>query len=434
MLHLYNSLTKKKEEFHPQNKGEVKMYVCGPTVYGYLHIGNFRGAIFFNLVANWLKKKGYKVTYAYNYTDIDDKIIKRANEEKVSPDEISGKYIEAFEEDFARLGLNKHDYNPKATDYIKQIIDTIGKLIEQNKAYQVEGEVFYSVDTFASYGALSGKKIEDLNPGERIKIDNRKKNPLDFSLWKASKKGEPRWKSPWGHGRPGWHIECTAMIQSLLGGGIDIHGGGMDLVFPHHENEIAQGEGCSGETYCRYWMHNNLLNVDNQKMSKSLGNIVSAREFMDQYHPEILKYLMLSVHYRRQLNLNQEKMEQIITELSRIYTALQDAHTIKKNNSLQEECDDSFLNCLKKADHDIACALDDDFNTSGALSQVFEVVRNFNALNLKKSKKSHANANAFIEWMKKISQLTALFGESPQDFLHTMDDILLAKRNIKRPE
>ena len=434
MFYLYNSLTKKKEEFRPQNEGEVKMYVCGPTVYGHLHIGNFRGAIFFNLVANWLRQKGYKVKYAYNYTDIDDKIIKKGKEEGIPPHEISSKYIEAFEEDFERLGLKKHDHNPKATDFISQIIDTIKQLIHNGKAYQVEGEVFYSVETFEKYGNLSGKKPDDLNPGQRVEIDKRKKNPLDFSLWKTSKEGEPWWESPWGNGRPGWHIECTAMIQKLLGGVIDIHGGGMDLIFPHHENEIAQAEGCDARTYCRYWMHNNLLNVDNQKMSKSLGNIISARAFMDQYHPEILKYLMLSVHYRRQLNLNEEKIEQIITELSRIYSALRLALKIKKNHSADEKPDKSFTDFLNKAYQNISQALDDDFNTSNALSQVFEVVRSFNALNFKKSKKSHLTADALLKWMEKISKPTALFGEPPEKFLRSLDDILLAKRNLKREQ
>ena len=434
VLCLYNSLTKKREEFRPKDDNEVKMYVCGPTVYGYLHIGNFRGAVFFNLVANWLKQKGYKVTYAYNYTDIDDKIIKRAKEEGVSTHKISEKYIKGFEEDFERLGLQKHDHNPKATDFISQIIDTIERLIEKGKAYRVEGEVFYSVDMFERYGNLSGKKPDDLNPGQRVEVDKRKKNPLDFSLWKTSKEGEPWWESPWGNGRPGWHIECTAMIQKLLGGAIEIHGGGMDLIFPHHENEIAQGEGCDARTYCRYWMHNNLLNVDNQKMSKSLGNIISARAFMDQYHPEILKYLMLSVHYRRQLNLNEEKIEQIITELFRIYSALCLALKIKKNNSADEKAEQSFSDCLKKAYEKITQALDDDFNTSGALSQVFEVVRSFNALNLKKSKKSHLTADAFIKWMKEISKLTALFGEPPYEFIRTLENILLAKRKLKREQ
>ena len=441
-LAIYNTLSKKKEVFHPLEPGKVKMYVCGPTVYHDLHIGNFRGAIFFNLVRNWLERRGFEVTYVYNYTDVDDKIIQRAREEGSTPQAISVRYIEAFEEDFSRLELRLHDHNPKATDFIPQIIKAIEKIIACGKAYVVEGEVFYSIDHCAGYGKLSGQKEEELRAGERVDVDKRKKNPLDFTLWKPSKEGEPSWKSPWGPGRPGWHIECTSMIQSLLGDTIDIHGGGQDLIFPHHENEIAQGEAASGHhPYCRYWMHNHLLKVDGQKMSKSLGNVATARHFMDEYHPEVLKYLMLSVHYRRPLNLDQDKMGQVLTELSRIYTSLRLAHRVLKQARQQRPpsppspTPTDWMNRLSLAKTKLTQALDDDFNTREALAQVFEVVREFNRLDLlKKIAKPQTRdmAQAFVDWLKDLSGVMALFSRPPEEFLKTLDDIWLREHNLER--
>jgi len=286
-LKMYNTATRQKEEFKSITPGEVKMYVCGPTVYNYLHIGNFRGAIFFNLVRNWLERAGNKVTYVYNYTDVDDKIIKKANEEGVESIEISERYIKEFEKDFNRLGLTAHDQNPKVTDFMPEIISFVDDLVKKEMAYVVDGEVFYEIKNFPSYGKLSGKKLEDLEAGARVEIDSKKHTPADFVLWKPAKPGEPSWDSPWGKGRPGWHIECSAMIQSILGDTIDIHGGGIDLIFPHHENEIAQGEGRTGKCYCNHWMHNDFLNMNDEKMSKSLGNIITGRDFMEKYHPEI---------------------------------------------------------------------------------------------------------------------------------------------------
>ena len=275
-LKMYNTATRQKEEFKSITPGEVKMYVCGPTVYNYLHIGNFRGAIFFNLVRNWLERAGYKVTYVYNYTDVDDKIIKKANEEGVESIEISERYIKEFEKDFNRLGLTKHEHNPKVTDFMPQIISFVDDLVKKGMAYVVDGEVFYEIKNFPNYGKLSGKNLEDLEAGARVEVDSKKHNPADFVLWKPAKPDEPYWDSPWGKGRPGWHIECSAMIQSILGETIDIHGGGIDLKFPHHENEIAQGEGRTGKCYCNHWMHNDFLNMNDEKMSKSLGILLLA--------------------------------------------------------------------------------------------------------------------------------------------------------------
>lgn len=429
-LRIYNTLTKDKVNFTTITPNEVKMYVCGPTVYDYLHIGNFRGAIFFNLVRNWLEESGYKVTFVYNYTDVDDKIINRANDEGVDSLEISEKFITAFEEDFSRLGLKKHDHNPKVTDYIPQIIELVESIIERENAYVVDGEVFYSIEKFPTYGDLSGKKLEDLNAGERVDVDKRKRNPADFVLWKPAKPGEPSWDSPWGKGRPGWHIECSAMIKAILGNSIDIHGGGIDLIFPHHENEIAQGEGATGEKYCNCWMHNNFINLSGEKMSKSLGNVFKARDFMNKYHPEILKMVMLSVHYRSPLDITPEKIEQSISGLARVYKALKDASSFQENN---DEPFKQLKTTMETAEARIKKALNDDFNTGEAMAQIFEVVRTFNAQNvLKKAKdpKAAASATAFKNFITKWGGMFALYQAEPTTLLKELDEVLIREKNI----
>ncbi len=435
-LVVYNTLSKNKEPFKPIEEGKVRMYVCGPTVYDYLHIGNFRGAIFFNLVRNWLEKSGMEVTYVYNYTDVDDKIIKRANEEGVESGEISETYIKAFEEDYARLRLRPHTKNPRVTEHMDDIIKLVEGIIESGKGYVIDGEVFFSIDNFESYGKLSGKKLDELEAGQRVEVDKRKKNPMDFVLWKPAKPGEPSWDSPWGKGRPGWHIECSAMIRALLGESIDIHGGGIDLIFPHHENEIAQGEGCSGKKYCNYWMHNNFINLKDQKMSKSLGNVITARSFMDKYHPEILKAVMLSAHYRSMLNVNEEKIEQAVSGLARVYKALREADQFIASSSLEGGSPYKALKSqMDTADAHIKKALNDDFNTGEMMANIFEVVRVFNAQNIAKKKKDPnalASAKAFKEWIASWAQVSALFLEEPTEFLKTLDDILIAEKGIDK--
>jgi cysteinyl-tRNA synthetase len=434
---MYNTFTKSKSEFKPIEPGKVKMYVCGPTVYDLLHIGNFRGPIFFNLVRNWLEKCDYDVTYVYNFTDVDDKIINRANDEGVDSLVVSEKYIKEFKDDFKRLGLRDHDFNPKVTDYIPQIISFIEDLIKNNKAYEVDGEIFYRIDHFEAYGALSGKKIDDLNSGHRVEVDQRKINPHDFVLWKPSKVNEPSWDSPWGKGRPGWHIECSAMIQAILGPTIDIHGGGIDLIFPHHENEIAQGEGRTGCKYCNYWMHNNFINLNEEKMSKSIGNVIKARHFMDKYHPEILKYLFLSVHYRSLLNIADDRIGQVIVALKRVYSALNEANIVMKKEVEEGEVDKSFKTILTEADKSITLALNDDFNTADYIAQIFEVVRAFNSLRLSSKKitpAAKATAKAFSNWVGEYGQLAALFSEPPSEFLIKMDDLLLEQKKIDRAQ
>ena len=434
-LKVYNTLSREKEAFKPLQDEHVKMYVCGPTVYGLLHIGNFRGPIFYNLVRNWLEKSGYQVSYAYNYTDVDDKIIKKANEEGVESSTISERYIQEFQKDFQALRLRKHDYNPKVTETMEQIIDVVDQLIKNDHAYVIDGEVFYSIDKFSDYGKLSKKKLDDLNAGQRVDVDTRKKNPHDFVLWKPSKQGEPSWDSPWGKGRPGWHIECTAMIRKIFGNSIDIHGGGVDLIFPHHENEIAQGEGHCSDIYCKYWIHNNFINLNDEKMSKSLGNIISTREFIETYHPEVLKYVILSSHYRSLLNVNEEKIEQSITALSRFYKSLEGSEQYLKETADLKEGSilKNFKEVLSQADKKIKTALDDDFNTGEMFSAMFEVVRNFNAQNfIKKKKDPNAKASilAFSSWLKEWGQMSALFQDEPRKILKELDQVLIKMKKI----
>ena len=432
-LKVYNTISKEKALFKPVEPGKVKMYVCGPTVYSFLHIGNFRGAIFFNLVRNWLEKSGYDVTYVYNYTGVDDKIIKKAQEEGVESIEVSEKYIAEFEKDFNRLKLTPHDHNPKVTEFMPQIISFVEDLVNKKKAYVVDGEVFFEIKNFKNYGKLSGKKLEDLEAGARVEVDERKHNPADFVLWKPSKDGEPSWDSPWGPGRPGWHIECSAMIQSILGETIDIHGGGIDLIFPHHENEIAQGEARTDKCYCNNWMHNEFLNLKDEKMSKSLGNVITGRAFMEKYHPEVLKYLMLSNHYRALFNINEEKLSQCLMGLARIYSALREGETISGGKESTETVDDQFKKRCEQADTLIEKAMNDDFNTVEVMAQIFDIVRFFNSLNLIKKKKSDKNiatAKYFINWVQGQGKMMSLFNELPSNFLNELDEILIREKKI----
>jgi cysteinyl-tRNA synthetase len=432
-ISIYNSETHKKEDFQPIVPNEVKMYVCGPTVYDLLHVGNFRGAIFFNLVRNWFEQRGYKVTFVYNYTDVDDKIINRAKADGVDSLAISEKYIQEFEKDFASLKLRKHTHNPKVTEFMNPIIAFVETLIKNGVAYEVEGDVYFDVHAFPKYGKLSHKNLDDLESGARIEVDERKKNPADFALWKKAKPGEPFWKSPWGEGRPGWHIECSAMARTLLGDTIDIHGGGLDLLFPHHENEVAQSEGATGKPFVRYWMHNNMLNFGSQKMSKSLGNVRSARSFIDEYHPEIFKYMMLSAHYRSILDFSPDQFEHVISNLARIYSAL--ALASRAAQAPSEATPADFQKVLDTAKAGVEAALDDDFNTPEALARLFEVIRTFN--NTVRTPgpvtpKKAAVAKAFLQWTGWLGNLMSLFAENPADFLRFLDDMLLKQKKLER--
>ncbi|MAE73856.1 MAG: cysteine--tRNA ligase [Bdellovibrionaceae bacterium] len=435
-IQIQDTQTGQKREFTPIREGEVSMYVCGPTVYDFLHIGNFRGAIFFNVVRNWFEKRGFKVTYVYNYTDIDDKIINRANNEGVSPSEISEKYIKEFETDYANLKLTPQTHRPRVSEHVDTIIDLIQSLVDQDKAYTLNGDVYFNVENFSEYGKLSNKNIEDLRAGHRIGVDEGKKHPADFALWKGAKEGEPSWDSPFGPGRPGWHIECSAMSKALLGEQIDIHGGGLDLVFPHHENEIAQSEGASGKTYVNYWMHNNMLEFGNQKMSKSLGNVLTGRSFLTEYNGEILKYMMLQNHYRSTIDFSEAQIGHTIQNLARFYSALALADSLAGKGSLAP-VPESFEKMLSEAEEAIEKSMDDDFNTAEFLAHLFGVVREFNKLCRKPGKVTDAMvavAETFSAWVRKQGLVLALFQEPAAEFLRTLDDMLLAKKDLKRAD
>ncbi|MCB0342470.1 MAG: cysteine--tRNA ligase [Pseudobdellovibrionaceae bacterium] len=436
-LEIYNTQTKKKEPFVTLEPNKVKMYVCGPTVYDFLHVGNFRGAIFFNAVRNWLEKSGYEVNYVYNYTDVDDKIINRANELGEDPQALAERYIDEFQKDYARLHLRPHTSNPRVTEYMQNIIDFISSLKEKGHAYVVDSDVYYDVSTFSDYGKLSNKNVEDLASGVRISADERKKNPADFALWKSAKPGEPAWSSPWGKGRPGWHIECSAMSRALLGDSLDIHGGGIDLVFPHHENEIAQSEGCTGHPYVKYWMHNNMLEFGNQKMSKSLGNIRTGRSFLEEYNGEILKYMMLSVHYRSLIDFSEEQIHQAVAQLARIYSALAFAENLMQTEAPLAPVPEEFERLLSEAEEGVEKAMNDDFNTPELMARLFEVTRAFNSFCRKPGKirpEQKAVAEAYFHWLRDKSKVLALFQEPPAAYLQILDDMLLRQKGLSRSE
>ena len=432
---LYNSLGKKKESFYSNNNDKVMMYVCGPTVYDLLHIGNFRGPIFFNFLRNWLENIGYSVTYVYNYTDIDDKIINKSKEEKISTKDISEKYISEFELDYDSLKIKKPNFTPRCTEHIDDIISFIADLINDGFAYESNKSVFFSIEKFKKYGKLSGKNIDDLFAGHRVDVNTDKNNPMDFVLWKPSEKGDPGWDSPWGFGRPGWHIECSAMSDKILGQNIDIHGGGIDLLFPHHENEIAQSESRSSSTFSNFWVHNNLINFDNQKMSKSIGNIIKGRDFIKEYNAEILKFIILSVHYRSVLNFNKKMINQSIINLIKIYSSLENSDRINKfdidesRNLIHEEY---FKDCQKKADDFI----NNDLNTPGLFSVFFEMIRKFNSISVNKKVTPELKyfSILFKNFFQKYGSLLGLFQESKKEFLNGLNLLLLKSKKIKITE
>ena len=328
-MKIYNSLTRRKEEFIPIVPNEVKMYVCGPTVYNYFHIGNGRTFIIFDTVRRYLEYRGYKVSFIQNFTDIDDKMINKANSEGVTVKELGDRYIEEYYKDADLLNIERATINPRATEYIDEIIKFVEQLINLGYAYEVDGDVYFSTNKFEAYGKLCGQNLEDLQAGARINVDERKKDPMDFAVWKAQKTGEPAWKSPWGMGRPGWHIECSCMAKKLLGNTIDIHAGGMDLKFPHHENEIAQSEAVTGKKFANYWMHAAFVNVDNKKMSKSLNNFFTAREILEEYDSDAIRFLMLSGHYRIQINFTKELLDSSKASVERLYNCINNLENLK---------------------------------------------------------------------------------------------------------
>lgn len=378
-MKIFNTMTAKKEEFVPMDKNEVKIYACGPTVYNYIHIGNARPLCVFDVLRRYLEYRGYNVKFVQNFTDIDDKIIKRANEEGTTYDVISKKYIEEFWTDANGLNFKKATVHPKATENIDEIIKLISTLVEKGYAYQAENDVYFRTLKFKEYGKLSHQPIEDLESGARIAIGEIKEDPLDFALWKGAKPGEPYWDSPWGKGRPGWHIECSAMNRKYLGNTIDIHCGGKDLVFPHHENEIAQSECANGCTFANYWMHNGYINVDNVKMSKSLGNFKTVREIANVYGYEVIRYFLISSHYRSPINYSLDIIEQCKSALERLYTC-RDSLDFAIKNAAEEtkENDAELIAELDKRREQFVTAMDDDLNTADGLAAIFELTKDIN--------------------------------------------------------
>jgi cysteinyl-tRNA synthetase len=384
-IRIYNTMTRKKEELVPREDGKITMYVCGPTVYNYVHIGNARTFLNFDLVRRYLEFRGYDVTFVQNITDVDDKIINKANEEGVTPEALATDYREAFERDMAALGVEPPDIAPRATDHIEEMLEVIKCLVDKGFAYESEGDVYFEVDKFEGYGKLSGRALDEQQhtPGLGAEAD-RKRGPWDFALWKAAKPGEPSWDSPWGPGRPGWHIECSTMSMKYLGEGFDIHGGGLDLVFPHHENEIAQAEACSGTQFVRYWMHSGMLNIDLEKMSKSLGNIKSLREVLAEHDAQTVRLLMLGTHYRSPLNFSDDSLDDAKASLMRIENCrfnLGDAvrRTADWHASMvRTEAETGLMQFLNDAEASFREHMDDDFNSAAALGVLFEVVRETN--------------------------------------------------------
>ena len=378
-MKVYNTLTRKKEELVPITPGEIKMYACGPTVYNYIHIGNARPLCIFDILRRYLEYRGYNVKFVQNFTDIDDKIIRRANEEHVDFSEISERYIKEFWTDADGLNVRHATINPKATENIDAIIQIISTLIEKGYAYEAQGDVYFSTEKFKDYGKLSHQPLEDLEAGARIMVGEVKREPMDFAVWKAAKPGEPAWDSPWGKGRPGWHIECSAMNWRYLGDTIDIHCGGQDLIFPHHENEIAQSECFTGKPFAHYWMHNGYINVDNVKMSKSLGNFFTVRDVAEKYGYEPIRYLLISAQYRSPINYSTDIIEQCIAALNRLYTC-RDSLDFELKNAVDAEHDGdrAIIDGFGKYREQFIDAMDDDLNTADAIASIFELVRDIN--------------------------------------------------------
>lgn len=378
-MKIYNTMSKKIEELVPMEQNHMRIYACGPTVYNYIHIGNARPICAFDVLRRYLKYKGYKVTYVQNFTDVDDKIIRRANEEGVPSIEISEKYIAEYKKDAHGLNVMDADIHPKVTESMELIIDIVKKLVESGHAYEKNGDVYFRTRSFPEYGKLSGQPIEELQAGARIDVNDIKEDPLDFAVWKNAKPGEPYWESPWGHGRPGWHIECSAMSSHYLGETLDIHCGGQDLIFPHHENEIAQSEAASGKQFSHYWMHNGYINIDNKKMSKSLGNFFTVREVAEKYGYEVIRYMMVQAHYRSPINYCKELLDACKASLERLYTCrdtIDRAAAAASDGEVTAEAQEIF----EKRKSQFELAMDEDLNTADAVTALFELARDLNKM------------------------------------------------------
>ena len=434
-MKIFNSMSRQKEEFVPIQPGKVSIYACGPTVYNFIHVGNARPIILFDVLRRYFEYRGYDVTFVQNFTDVDDKIIKRANEEGITSQEVAKKYIQEYFTDAQGLGVRPATIHPKATENMQQIIDMVQTLIDKGYAYPVEnGDVYYRTLKFKGYGKLSHQPIEDLQSGARIAVGEVKENPLDFALWKAAKPGEPAWDSPWGPGRPGWHIECSAMSNRYLGKTIDIHCGGEDLQFPHHENEIAQSEAANGCEFVHYWMHNGFLNIDNRKMSKSLGNFFTVREAAEAYGYETIRLFMLSAHYRSPLNYSADILHQAQNSLDRLYSAEDHLKYLVANgaegdkNAAEAALVDTFDSYRQRFDE----AMDDDFNTANAISVLFELVRAINIATADENQPTKAGAQACLDMVHEFTDVLGLLYSRKEESLDEKVEQMIADRQAAR--
>jgi cysteinyl-tRNA synthetase len=441
-IRVYNTMTGKKEEFIPLQEKKVGMYVCGVTVYDLCHIGHARSAIVFDSIYRYFRYRGYDVTFVRNFTDIDDKIIKKANEEEVDCKSIAEKYIGEFNIDMGGLGLEKPSVEPKATEHIPEMIQLISTLIQKGFAYQGGNDIFFSVEKFNHYGKLSKRNLEDMQAGARVDIDEKKENPLDFALWKGSKPGEPFWESPWGRGRPGWHIECSVMSQKYLGETFDIHGGGRDLTFPHHENEIAQSEAASGKSFVRYWIHNGFVNINKEKMSKSLGNILTIKEILKAWHPEVLRLFFLSHHYRSPVDYSEDSFLEAKSGLDRFYTTLNAIQEELKKPLSQKKLDSPVVENCRQAIESFQArfeeAMDDDFNTAQALGYFYDLQTHLNSLlSLSKGQPTEEIASLLkrgFDHLLTKGWVFGLFRDDPEKYLAQQRVEGLKKLNLTEEE
>lgn len=431
-MKIFNTMTRRKEELETIEDGKVKIYACGPTVYNFIHIGNARPLCVFDVLRRYLEYIGYEVNFVQNFTDIDDKIIRRANEEGLTYKQVSEKYIEEYLKDVEGMNVRSATAHPKATENIGEIIDIVSTLIEKGYAYEVDGDVYFSPSKFSGYGKLSHQPLEELEAGARIMVGEVKREPMDFALWKSAKPGEPYWDSPWGHGRPGWHIECSAMVRRYLGETIDIHCGGQDLIFPHHENEIAQSECCNGTPFAHYWMHNGYINVDNVKMSKSLGNFFTVRDVAEKYGYEPIRYLMIASQYRSPVNYSTDIIEQCKASLTRLYTC-RDSIDFALENAAEGEADADLLTLFDKRREQFKAAMDDDLNTADAIAAVFELVRDINT-GVIAAKANKGTCTAAAEIFDELCGVLGLVYNRKKESLDDEIEALIAKRTQARKD
>jgi cysteinyl-tRNA synthetase len=436
-IQIHNTLSGKKEPLQTLEPNHVKLYVCGITSYDYCHIGHARSVLAFDMIVRYLKYRGYKVTFVRNFTDIDDKIITRAKEQKTTSEELANRFINEFYIDMDKLGVDRPDIEPKATEHIREMIDIISELIDKGMAYQAGNDVYYIVDSFPEYGKLSKRNLDDMRAGARISVNEQKNNPMDFVLWKGSKPGEPTWDSPWGPGRPGWHIECSAMSRKYLGETFDIHGGGQDLVFPHHENEIAQSEGANGKPFVKSWIHHGFVTIRDEKMSKSLGNFLTIRDILDHYHPEILRFFIFSTHYRNPLDFSESAMRDATAGLERLYECVAAVDSLDpgaSDKNTKSILTDKDIQKIAQLESRFQQAMDNDFNTAQAQGIFFDTVKTINRIQSKITAASAAEDIQFLKngaaMLKKLAAIMGLLREDAQHFLSSRREEQIADCNL----